>query len=186
MDVSMKPVFAVVAALALFAFSAPRAEAAQPIGPNILDNHDLGQPIDIVADRLRLDQSAKVATFEGSVEATQGDLTFKAATLRVFYEDGPKGANPTIARIDALGGVTLVSPVESASGRTAVYDVKGRVITVLGDVVLKREGSEIRGERLEYDLATGMTKFDGRLYSTDGIRVGERVVGRFRVNDASK
>lgn len=182
----MKPVHAFLAALALLVLAAPTGEAAQPIGPNILDNHDLEQPIDIVADRLRVDQSAKVATFEGSVEATQGDLTFKTATLRVFYEDAKNGESPTIARVDALGGVSLESPLETASGKTAVYDLKARIITVLGDVVLKREGSELRGERLEYDLATGMTKIDGRLYSTDGIRVGERVVARFKVNDPSK
>ena len=182
----MKPVFAFIAALFLLTLSTPAARAAQPIGPNLLDNHDLDQPIDIVADRLRVDQSSKVATFEGSVEATQGDLTFKTATLRVFYEDGKGGESPTIARVDALGGVSLESPTEIASGQTAVYDLKARIITVLGDVVLKREGSELRGERLEYDLATGMTKFDGRLYSTDGIRLGARVVGRFKVNDPSK
>jgi len=182
----MQIAFAFLAALALLAFAPPASRAAQPIGPNILENHDLDQPIDIVADRLRVDQSAKVATFEGSVEATQGDLTFRTATLRVFYEDGKSGESPTIARVDALGGVSLESPLETASGDTAVYDLKARIITVLGEVVLKREGSEIRGERLEYDLATGMTKFDGRLYSTEGIRTGERVIGRFRVNDPSK
>ncbi|HXV73149.1 MAG TPA: LptA/OstA family protein [Sphingomonadales bacterium] len=182
----MKPVLVMVAVLAFFALPAPPAAAAQPIGPNLLDDHDLDQPIDIVADRLRVDQSAKVATFEGSVEAIQGDLKFKTATLRVFYEDAKGGANPTIARVDALGGVSLESPTEVASGQTAVYDIKARIITVLGDVVLKREGSEIRGERLEYDLATGMTKFDGKLYSTDSIRTGERVVGRFKVADPGK
>lgn len=149
-------------------------------------NHNTDQPIDIVADRLRVDQDAQVAIFEGAVEAVQGELRFLTDTLKVYYEKARSGGEPTIARLDATGGIRLESPSESAQGYSAVYDVKHRIITLIGDVILRREDSELRGERLEFDLESGLTKFDGKVYNNHGIEVGSRVVGRFKVPDNPK
>lgn len=185
---STRTLFAVsglTAFLALGSWTAS-AGAAEPIGPQILDDHNLNLPIDIIADRLRVDQGAKMAIFEGSVQATQGDLVFKTAELRVFYEDAKEGQSPAIVRVDALGGVTLKSPLETATGRTAVYDIKARIVLLLDDVVLSREGSQVHGERLEYNLTTGMTKFDGQIYSADGLRANQRATARFKTSVIKK
>lgn len=147
-----------------------------------LEGHDTEQPIDIVADGLEVDQSKKLAVFKGAVEVTQGELKFMTETLRVYYETDPgKTTNPKIARLDATGRVRLESPGESAEGNWAVYDVKSRTVTLLGDVWLKREDSELKGERLEIDLATGVTKFDGQKLEQQG-----RVSGRFELPEDKK
>ncbi len=146
-----------------------------------LDGHDTEQPIDIVADGLNIDQDKKLALFEGAVEVTQGELKFLTETLRVYYETGGDEKKPKIARLDATGRVRLERPGESAEGNWAVYDVKSRTVTIIGDVWLKREGSELKGERIEIDLVSGITKFDGRALEDSG-----RVTGRFDLPDDKK
>lgn len=178
------PLFILFGAFALLAASLPAGAAAAQTTE--IRNHNTDQPIDIVADRLRVDQDAQVATFEGAVEAVQGELRFLTDTLKVYYEKAKGGGDPTIARLDASGGIRLESPSESAEGESAVYDVNQRIITLIGDVILRREDSELRGERLEFDLASGMTKFDGKIFNAHGIEVGSRVVGRFKVPDNPK
>ena len=145
-----------------------------------LEGHDTDQPIDIIADELNVDQDKKLAIFKGAVEVTQGDLKFLTETLRVYYETDSSSDNPKIVRLDATGRVRLESPGESAEGNWAVYDVKSKTVTIVGDVWLKRESSEIKGERLEIDLVSGVTKFDGQALE-DG-----RVSGRFDLPDDTK
>lgn len=154
-------------------------------GDSVFKNHDADLPIDIVADSLQLDQEKRLAVFEGKVEAVQGQLKFMTETLRVYYESEAGNKNLKIARLDATGHVRLESPVESAEGNWAVYDVKSRTITVVGDVILKREDSEFKGERLEINLDTGVTKFDGQ--TIEGTPEDDnRVKGRFALPDDSK
>jgi len=159
----------------MLGFTAPGAFAKG------LEGHDTDQPIDIIADGLKVDQDKKLAVFEGSVEVTQGELKFLTETLRVYYETNSGAKNPKIARLDATGRVRLESPGESAEGNWAVYDVKSKTVTLVGDVWLKREGSELKGERLEIDLESGVTKFDGQPLSDSG-----RVTGRFELPEDKK
>lgn len=169
----MKKTFALLVGLFLGFLSLPAFASG-------LEGHDTEQPIDIVADELKVDQDKKLAIFEGAVEVTQGDLKFLTETLRVYYETGDS-ENPKIVRLDATGRVRLESPGESAEGNWAVYDVKSKTVTIVGDVWLKRENSEIKGERLEIDLVSGVTKFDGQALEEDG-----RVSGRFDLPDDTK
>ena len=146
--------------------------------PSALEGHNADIPIDIVADQLEVRQADNTAIFKGAVEASQGELQLFADTLTVFYEDSPTGGDPTIARIDAAGRVRIVSPSESAEGDWGVYDVSARLLTLGGEVLMRRGESELRGERLEIDLDTGVTRFDGA--DVTGESPG-RVRGRFRV-----
>ncbi|TDI61540.1 MAG: organic solvent tolerance protein OstA [Alphaproteobacteria bacterium] len=150
-----------------------------------LKGHDTEAPINFVADRLELNDEEHYAVFIGSVVATQGDLKFMTESLRVFYENEPGEENPTAVRLDAIGHIRLESPTESAEGNWGIYDVKSRTITIGGDVILRREGSVITAQRLEIDLITGLTKFDGLPFdSTTGER--SRVTGSFDPPDDSK
>jgi len=147
--------------------------------------HDTEAPINFIADRLEVNADEHYAVFTGSVEATQGDLKFMTESLRVFYDEESGEGDPTAVRLDATGHIRLESPGESAEGSWAIYDVKSRTITIGGGVVLRRADSEITGQRLEIDLATGVTKFDGLPFdSATGER--SRVTGRFAIPDDSK
>ena len=44
--------------------------------------------------------------------------------------------------------------------KRCVYDVKRRLVTLGGAVMLRRGGTVIRGQRIELDLRTGITKFE--------------------------
>ncbi len=139
----------------------PRAGVGQDL------QHDKALPIEISADSLEVAQEQQVATFQGNVDAVQGDLVLSAETLKVHYA-GKEGAGGLAAgtggainRIVASGDVTLSSPDETAEGDIGIYDVTSQLITLTGDVVLTRGDNVLRGEQLELDLTTGKSRMVG-------------------------
>ncbi len=147
-----------------------------------LKGHDTNAPIDVDAARIEVRDNDAQAVFSGDVKIRQGTLTLDSDSVKVFYQR-VGGGNPAIQRLDARGNVRLTSPSERASGRTAVYDVSAKLITMIGDVVLNRGDSQLRGERLAIDLNTGRSTLDGRSGpATQGQpATGGRVSGRFVV-----
>ncbi|TNE64486.1 MAG: OstA family protein [Alphaproteobacteria bacterium] len=143
---------------------------------SVLKNHDTYQPLDISADRLEMKQKQGRAIFKGAVKVVQGNMTLTADSLTVFYATEKGVENPSISRLNAEGGVQLVSDSESLSGDWGVYDVDRRVITVGGNVTFTQGQSTLKGDRLEFDLVSGLAKLDGQSGSEDG-----RVRGTFSV-----
>ncbi len=109
---------------------------------SLFNGHDTEQPIEIVADNFTIDQDAKIATFEGRVEAIQGNLIFTTETLRVFYETKEGKDEPSIVRLDAAGRFRMESPSEVAEGDWAIYDIKSKTITIAGHVTLRKAGTQ--------------------------------------------
>jgi lipopolysaccharide export system protein LptA len=122
---------------------------------NGLGAHDTSQPIEIVADRLTVQQADGRAVFEGNVVAEQGELALSAARLIVYYQQGQNDAAPqqAIRRIEVEGDVSIASPSETATGDSGYYDVVGGEIVLTGNVVLTREANVVTGDRLEIDVA---------------------------------
>lgn len=149
---------------------------------SVLKSHDTYQPLDISAERLEMKQKEGRAIFKGAVNVRQGRMTLTADTLTVFYEAGQNAENPNIDRLDAQGSVQLMSESETLSGDWGVYDVDRRLITLGGNVVFAQGDNTLRGDRLEFDLVSGLAKLDGQA-SDDG-----RVRGVFNVpkNDEKK
>ena len=148
---------------------------------SIIGGHDSRAPIDLSADRAEAQDRADRAIFSGNVVVKQGELTLRTARLTVAYAS-QNGID--INRIDASGGVTVVSPSETATGDFGVYDLDQGLITLVGDVRLERGGSFLSGGRLTIDLDTGRAVMDGGLR---GINQGGggRVTGRFTVPQRS-
>lgn len=138
-----------------------------------LKGHDSNAPVDVAADRIELQDRADRAVLTGNVDVRQGDLTLRAGRLIVAYS---RTGGTEIQRLDASGGVTVTSPSETARSQFGVYDLDRRLITMIGDVVLTRNGSEVRGGRLVIDLDSGRATMDGSAVSGGG-----RVTGRFTV-----
>jgi lipopolysaccharide export system protein LptA len=159
--------------LALLAASAPAA--AQAERTSALKGLDTGAPIDVDANRIEIRDASNQAIFTGAVIIRQARLTLNAERVTVSYIR--EGENPEMQRLDARGAVKLVSPSETVTSTSAVYDVPGRIITMIGNVVLNRQGSVLNGQRLVLDLASGRTSFDGRTAANQG----GRVTGRFLV-----
>jgi lipopolysaccharide export system protein LptA len=76
----------------------------------------------------------------------------------------PGGAVPQraqdIRRIEARGGVTVISKDQNASGDLGVYDLKKKTITLTGNVVVSQGKNVLHGDRVVVDTTTGNAHFD--------------------------
>jgi lipopolysaccharide export system protein LptA len=172
-------VMVVAAVLLAPAMAAAQAPHAAPPGPvqSLVQGEDKDQPVQIEAASLEVRDKNKTATFSGSVQVVQGDTKMKCQTLVVFYgkEVGIAGATaaidakPTgpmpqsaqnIRRIEARGGVTVVTKDQTASGDLGVYDLVSKTITLTGNVVVSQGQNVIHGERVVVDMVTGNARVE--------------------------
>ena len=76
----------------------------------------------------------------------------------------PGGAVPQraqdIRRIEARGGVTVISKDQNASGDLGVYDLKKKTITLTGNVVVSQGKNVLHGDRVVVDTTTGNAHFN--------------------------
>jgi len=141
-------------------------------------------PVNYSADRIELQDRQNRVVLSGGVDIRQGDLSLNAARTTVAYSDA---GSLSIQRIDATGGVRVARGSETARGDVAIYDFNRRVITMIGNVALRRGSDTLNGGRLVIDLASGVSSVDGRaggsssaLGTASGSR-GGRVSGSFSV-----
>jgi len=173
--------------LALSAAAALLATAADLRAQGL--KQDTSLPIEITADQLEVAQKDQVATFTGNVDAVQGDLVLSADKLRVFYYDKgqqapPAAASGSIRRIEAEGNVFMSSPRETAQGKFGVYDVASNQLTLEGSVVLTQDANVVRGERLEMDLVSGLSRVLAATTSSEGGEAPQRVRAIFTPQSA--
>ena len=139
---------------------------------------DSDQPVEIVADTLEVLQPKQIAIFTGNVLATQGNINMKASRMVVHYHNADAAAGGTgegIYKIEATGDVLFTTPVETAQGDNAVYNVDTETIDLTGNVLLTREKNVLKGTKLTYNMATGRSV----LKSASGTQGSGRVRGLF-------
>jgi lipopolysaccharide export system protein LptA len=193
----MRPWLRLLAVMLVLAV--PGAAAAQnPQNPaqnpmqSAVQGQNKDQPIHIEAATLEVHDKAKTATFSGSVQVVQGDTTMRCRSLVVFYggEEGaaakpvvatrpaadgpatpgmPQGAQ-SIRRIEARGGVTVVTKDQNASGELGVYDLKSKMITLTGNVVVSQGKNVLHGERVVVDMTTGNARVESGATTHDRVR----------------
>ncbi len=178
-------VFPIVSALIAAAVAGTAGPTLAQDGPRptALRGLDTSGPIDVDAARIEIFDADNQAVFSGAVVIHQGKLTLNADRVKVLYARPAGGGDPEIRRLDARGNVKLVSPSETATATTGLYDVSNKLITLVGNVRLDRGGSVLNGQRVVFNLVNGQTSFDGRAGAT-GDRPGTapgRVTGRFLV-----
>jgi lipopolysaccharide export system protein LptA len=171
----------------------------------INDNQD--QPIQIDAATLEVRDKEKMATFAGDVVVVQGDTTIKCQKLVVFYGPEPGSAaaaaqakrqqqqqqqpaqgqqagglparQQDIRKIEARGGVTVLSKDQTASGDLGVYDLKTKTITLLHNVTVAQGKNVLHGERVVVDTVSGNAHFDANTDAQSGTSAA-RPPGRVR------
>ena len=142
-----------------------------------LKNHNANAPVDFAADRIELQDRADRAVLTGNVDITQGDMRLRAGRVTIAYNSA---AQTSVTRMDASGGVTLTSRTETARGQFAIYDLRTRLVTMVGGVVLTRAGQgETRGNRMVLNMNTGFATLDGGSVGSGSSGGGGRVTGRF-------
>ena len=161
----------------------PRPAAGPPVQSLLQGGQDKDQPVQIEAASLEVRDKNKMATFSGDVQVVQGDTTMKCQKLVVFYGQevgiaqkeagqggapapdtkpalaGPKGAQ-NIRRIEARGGVTVITKDQNASGDLGVYDLIAKTITLTGNVVVSQGQNVIHGERVVVDTVSGNARVE--------------------------
>jgi lipopolysaccharide export system protein LptA len=117
------------------------------------------QPVNYAADRIELQDKQQRVVLSGNVDITQGDLRLRAARTTVAYTNAD---SLKIQRMDATGGVHVTRGDESATGDVAIYDFNKRIITMVGNVQLKRaNGDNLNGARMVIDLNSGVSSVNG-------------------------
>jgi lipopolysaccharide export system protein LptA len=179
---SLCAVMAALLASGLAVAQAPRPAAGPPVQSLLQGGQDKDQPVQIEAASLEVRDKNKMATFSGDVQVVQGDTTMKCQKLVVFYGQevgigqggaqagtpapdtkpalaGPKGAQ-NIRRIEARGGVTVITKDQNASGDLGVYDLIAKTITLTGNVVVSQGQNVIHGERVVVDTVSGNARVE--------------------------
>jgi lipopolysaccharide export system protein LptA len=178
------------AALSLVAASAVAAQPSPATSPTPFQGLQVNRdkPIQISAATLEVRDKEKKATFLGNVNVVQGETTLKCKTLDVFYDQdagaaprpqatsqGP-GSGQQIRRLEAKGSVVVVQKEQTATGDAAIFDVASNSVTLIGNVVVTQGQNVIRGDRINVDLTTGVTRVES------GVPGESRVQGLFLPN----
>ena len=166
-----------------FALGAVLLGAISQSGAQSISRHNSNAPVNYAADRIELQDKQNRVVMSGNVNIDQAGLNLRAARTTVAYTDT---GSLKIQRIDATGGVTVTRGDEAARGDVAIYDFNRRIITMVGNVALRRGGDTLNGGRLIIDLASGVSSIDGRAGgSSSGLGTstpgGGRVSGSFAV-----
>ncbi|WP_296766070.1 lipopolysaccharide transport periplasmic protein LptA [Sediminimonas sp.] len=123
------------------------------------ETQDTDQPVEVTADALSVDQESGHAVFSGNVLAAQGEMKLSADRVLVVYS----ADQARIARLEASGGVTLVSGSDAAEAQSADYDIDAGEIVMRGDVVLLQGDNVLNAQNMTVDLNTGTARMDGRV-----------------------
>lgn len=94
------------------------------------------QPLEIYADNgIEWQQNEQVIIAQGNAVAKRANVTVNADELRAYYTEAQEdtSGNTDIHRLEALGGVEIVSTTEKATGDKAVYDLKRAIMVISGN-----------------------------------------------------
>jgi lipopolysaccharide export system protein LptA len=148
----------------------------QQLGAQAFGGHNSDAPVNYAADRIELQDKQQRVVLSGNVDITQGDLHLRAARTTVAYTNA---SSLKIQRMDATGGVFVTRGNESAKGDLAIYDFNKRIITMVGNVQLRRaNGDNLNGGRMVIDLNSGVSSVGG---GSGSAGKGGRVSGSFAV-----
>jgi lipopolysaccharide export system protein LptA len=183
-------------AFALAACAVPAMAAAQTPAAKPQPRHDSNAPLDWSADRIEVQDRDHKANLVGNVRVTQQEMTLTSDRMTALYtgsiagsqQGGAQGGdgNPKVQRLDANGHVVVTRPTEIARGNYGIYDLNTKLITLIGNVSLDRNGSVVRGGRLVINQNTNQAMMDGSAVSGGGAGKGGRVSGRFIVDQNDK
>lgn len=120
---------------------------------------DTNLPVEVTSDNLSVDQETGVAEFTGNVLIGQGEMRLSAPRVLVIYDQDNRG----IARMEATGGVTLVSGPDAAEADRADYSIENGTIVMIGNVLLDQGPNALSAERMDVQLDAGTAQMSGRV-----------------------
>lgn len=128
---------------------------------------DPDAPVEVTADALTVSQTDGAAVFVGNVVVGQGEMRLTAPEVRIIYSED----TGDVSRMEATGGVTVVSGEEAAESDVADYDVTTGIIVMTGSVLLTQGRNALTADRMVVDLNDNTARMTGRvqtvLYQTE-------------------
>jgi lipopolysaccharide export system protein LptA len=137
------------------------------------------QPISIDADKLVYFDKEHKAIYTGNVVVIQGDTKMTCTMMTVYLDHAPtqgaataQGAKQTtdsppgpagdagVKRLEAKGPVTVLSKTQVATGDNGVYDKTEDKVYLIGHVTMSDGQNVTQGDKLTYDLKTGVATVD--------------------------
>ncbi|MBE9553693.1 MAG: hypothetical protein IMF05_09560, partial [Proteobacteria bacterium] len=89
------------------------------------------------AQNLEYWEIKQLAVARGGAVAESGERKFHADVISA-YVDSVDGGKMELRRVEAIGGVRIITPDDSAIGNEAVYDAKTGLATLCGNVEIRR------------------------------------------------
>ncbi len=123
------------------------------------DNSD--QPVEATSENLSVDQDAGTALFTGNAVIGQGDLRLFAPRVLIIYNQDQS----EIDRIEARGGVTIVSGEDEAEAQEADYFVKDGNMVLVGEVLMTQGLSAVASDKATINLNDGSAVMTGNVKS---------------------
>ncbi len=144
------------------------------------------QPIDIVSQRLDVDDLKKSALFTGNVKAVQGTSSLSSPEMTVSYEGSAAtatGAGAAASAANQSGGkvqrVTATNPVvltqadgQTVTSRSADFDAVSQKAVLEGEVVMSQlPDKRASGDRAEIDETANTILLTGTVAVTQGQNI---------------
>ena len=153
--------FSIVTCVVITAFApdwaVAQAESAQVTFGVIKQDPDL--PVEVTSDALSVSQLDGTAVFDGDVLVVQGEMRLAAASVLVVYSE----ENSEIQRLEATGGVTLVSGADAAEAERADYDIVSGTIVMTTNVLLTQGQNALTADKMTVNLRDGTAQMNGRV-----------------------
>ena len=149
-----------LALFALFIALAPAVVSAQ--GANVAFgtiSQDTSLPVEVTSEELSVDQQTGTAIFTGNVVIGQGEMRLSAQRVLVVYRADANG----IAKMEATGGVTLVSGPDAAEAQRADYSIDDGTIVMQGNVLLAQGASALSADTMTIHLKDGTARMSGNV-----------------------
>lgn len=122
-------------------------------------NQDSSAPVEVTADALSVNQKDGTALYTGNVVIVQGEMRLAAPRVLVVYSETAK----KIDRLEASGGVTMVSGDEAAEADRADYSLEIGQVVMTGNVLLTQGNNALTSEKMTVDLEEGTAQLTGRV-----------------------
>jgi lipopolysaccharide export system protein LptA len=111
----------------------------------------------------------------GNPKAIKGKDVISANLMTAYM------ANSRLDHIKVEGNVKIVTPTEQAESKYATYKTATEVVSMQGDVSIKRGANILLGDKAEFDLKTDVARLMAAPVKADGTKT--RVRGVFYLDD---
>jgi lipopolysaccharide transport protein LptA len=112
-------------------------------------------------------RNGSVVHLQKNVVISQDDIRLQSDEARVLFSpDGKKENNNTVQTVEVNGKVNLTrlskDPTERITAKSdkAIFDNNAQKVTLDGNARLWKDGHLIKGDRIVYEIVSGMIKVD--------------------------